>query len=91
MPAARAARSMCSVVSRSALPCSLSMITASKPAKAHISTSAGLGRPLKMARTACPLRIISGSRVSMGWRVGFMVVSWCVQRCARSTKRFGAT
>ena len=43
---ARAARNMFSVLSKSALPCSLSMTRKSKPANALISTRAGEGMPL---------------------------------------------
>ena len=66
MPLARAARNMFSVVSRSALPCSLSNTMKSNPAKAHISTMAGFGRLLNAPRNGFPLRSMAGKRVSIG-------------------------
>ena len=65
-PAAFAARSMCSVVSSDAGPCSLSMTTKSKPACPHISTSAGAGSADEHAEQRPRSAQSAGRRVSSG-------------------------
>jgi hypothetical protein len=74
-PLARAARSMCSVDSMPAGPCSLSTMTKSTPACPHISTSEGAGMPTNMPSSGRLPRRSSGSRVSMTFMVRIPGVS----------------
>ena len=82
---ARAARSMCSVDSMPAGPCSLSTMTKSTPAWPHISTSDGDGMPTNMPSSARGPRSSSGNRVSITFIASRMASVASVQWDAQIT------